>query len=377
MNIKHLISFLCLISINCISCLGPFPATQQHPVKPRTASTLNKFVPTNSWYQNLLVGTGENPIHTYPYILKASQTGLTICYASQMVNQNAYILEVFHANLVLSMRETFGSPLLDVSTVNQDAWDLGVKLNFGTTFDVEAVRGAASLVVRVHSATPVFKTIHAIIGQSAIVQKVFKVSFNNGQTWLFQSEKAILWTVNADQIYAPGPYDGWIKISIVTSQQAEQALLLNADSLITNGAVSYTVNRSPSPGDITVKVNYNAQGLYYILPHAKNPTGTANVVGASAKGIKGTYPMSSGSGYSYKIPIFESDFNAASITGSQEKKNKIIEALNKDVNLEITSKDPYFGGKELARTANLIEIADLVGDSVNKLKATYQTRFIL
>jgi hypothetical protein len=294
-----------------------------------------------------------------------------------MVNQNAYILEVFHANLVLSMRETFGSPLLDVSTVNQDAWDLGVKLNFGTTFDVEAVRGAASLVVRVHSATPVFKTIHAIIGQSAIVQKVFKVSFNNGQTWLFQSEKAILWTVNADQIYAPGPYDGWIKISIVTSQQAEQALLLNADSLITNGAVSYTVNRSPSPGDITVKVNYNAQGLYYILPHAKNPTGTANVVGASAKGIKGTYPMSSGSGYSYKIPIFESDFNAASITGSQEKKNKIIEALNKDVNLEITSKDPYFGGKELARTANLIEIADLVGDSVNKLKATYQTRFIL
>jgi len=37
--------------------------------------------------------------------------------------------------------------------------------------------------------------------------------------------------------------------------------------------------------------------------------------------------------------------------------------------LKIESKDPYFGGKELARTARLIEIADLVNDAASKQKA--------
>jgi hypothetical protein len=49
----------------------------------------------------------------------------------------------------------------------------------------------------------------------------------------------------------------------------------------------------------------------------------------------------------------------------------LSDALKGDVaSLNLTVRDPYFGGKELARAANLIEIAHNLGDTVsmNKIK---------
>ncbi len=352
--------------LQTITCLGPIVQAPAHPVQPRTKSTTKKYLPTNSWFQNWLVGSGQSPIHTYPYILKASADGLQLCYPSQMVtNQKAYVLEVSIANLVLSTRESFNAPTLDVSTVNADFSYLSAKLNFGTVFSITAVRGSASLIAQINSATPVLATIHAIITNQKINDRAYKFSFNNGQTWLLQSEKAISWSVSSTEIFSQGVYSGWLKISIVTSSQGETALLDTHDLVITNGRVTHSVNRQL--GEITIKCDYNSQGLYYILPHVLNPTNTLIIDGASAKGIKGTYLLSKGLGYQYKLPLFESSFKNVTLTS--EQKLKLSESLKADVNLPIEAKDPYFGGKELARTARLIEIADLIGDSVSKSKA--------
>lgn len=282
----------CFISIQLINCHGPYPTASPHVVKPRVATT-KKFAPTNAWYQNWLLGNGENPIHTYPYMLRAKQEGLSICYPSQMVNIKAYIMEVFHDNLVLSVRESFGRPLIDASKINADFYELGLKVNFGQAFDVTVTRGAASLVAQINSATPVLKTIHAIISNEKISDKAFKVSFNNGQTWLLQTQKPLAWTVSND-ISAQTSYSGWLKISIVTSQSAQTALMNAHDLLITNGIVSYSVNRATYPGEVVIDLKYNSDGLYYILPHVLNPTGTNNINGANAKGIKGSYSLSRG-----------------------------------------------------------------------------------
>lgn len=350
--------------VSLCSSFGIFPTTVEHNVLPRTVSTLNKYTPTNAWFQNWLVGSGENPIHTYPYIIKASRQGFTICYPSQIVNQNAYTLEVFLANWILSVRENFAAPNIDQSTVDSDFFNLGAKINFGDKFSAQITRGFASIIVNLNSVSPILTTIHAILTFETVSDRAIKVSMNNNQVWLIQSEKKLSWTRDNSQI-SGSVYTGWIKISIITSQTGEQNLINFHDSLITNGHVSYSVNRNEQ--NVQIKVDYNGQGLYYLLPHVINPQQTTLISGANAKGIKGSYILSKGFGYSYNLPLYPKPDNS-NAANTIEKKNKILNALRNDINLPITSKDPYFGGKELARTARLIEIADLVNDNQSKEK---------
>lgn len=366
--IKLILILLCFICLS-VKAFGPYSTTVPHTVKPRRSSSTNGYTPTNSWYQNWLLGTGENPIHTYPYLVKANTQGFTICYPSQINAQSNYISEVLIANLVLTSRESMTSPIIDQSTVNQDYFELAAKINFGSSFDVTLVRGSASIIADFKSSTPVLRTLHAITSGSSATTRSLKFSFNNGQTWLIQSQTPISWSLTGSEVSAQSAYTGWIKISIVTSSNAEIALINSIDSLIRNARVSYSIDRNNIGNEITISVDHNSQGLFYILPHVIGMTGSNLVNGASAKGIKGTYPMVSGKTYSYKLPIYKSSDRSIAIN-SQEKRDKLKEALVNDVNtLKIENRDPYFGGKELARTANLIDIADLLGDEISKEKA--------
>jgi len=365
---KAFFIFLCSL-IGLANSLGPYPNTSPHSVKPRIATS--GIVPTNSWYQNWLLGNGENPVHAYPYLVKADKSGFTVCYAN-IINQKTFAFEAFLANIVVSVRELSAStaPFIDQATVQGDFFDLGAKMKFGSAFDATITRGYASVIFKFYSTTPVIKSIHAILnGAGTTTTRELKITMNNGQTWLIQSQSAIAWSLSTSEISAPSTYTGWVKISIVTGTENENALKANIDAVITNGKVSYSVDRSATPATVTVNLNYNTQGLFYILPHAKNTSGaTLFSTAASAKGIKGSYRLASGNGYSYKVPVYSSTDPQQAIN-TQEKKDKLTAALKKDVNLKIESKDPYFGGKELARTARLIEIADLVNDAASKQKA--------
>ena len=373
---SFVILFTLLNQLENINSLGPYGTAPPHTVSPRVKSTTNKFTPTNAWFENLLLGKGESPIQTYPYQIKAKHTGLSISYSGidKIINNQNFILEGNLDNLVLSVRETFPESFVDVSTVNADYFDIGVKINYGSQFDVVLVRGSASVVAQYKSVKPVFKTIHAIINAPSFPEstKSLKVSFNNGQTWLIQSQSQILWAFSGSEFSAQIEYTGWIKVSIVTSSQAEAAFLQYADlTPITNGKVTYTVDRSTNPGQVIVNLEYNSNGLFYLLPHVYKigQSGASVVSGATVKGIKGSYLLASGKGYKYKVPVVANSDNSKAFD-SDEKKNKLSAALKEDVaSLNLTVRDPYFGGKELARVANLIQVAHLLGDTVSKNKA--------
>ncbi len=190
--LKHIFLIITALDVWSVLCLGPYGTAPPHTVNPRVKSTTNKFTPTNLWYENLLLNKGESPIQTYPYQIKAKHGGLSISYSglTHLINTPNFVLEGNIDNLVLSIRETFPESLVDVNTVNGDYFNIGVKINYGTQFDVILVRGSASVVANFRSVKPVFKTIHAIVNAPSFPEltKSLKVKFNNGQTWLIQSQ---------------------------------------------------------------------------------------------------------------------------------------------------------------------------------------------
>ena len=127
-------------------------------------------------------------------------------------------------NIVLSIQENMPDSLIDQSTVNADFYDLSAKINYGSQFDITLVRGSDSIVANYRGVTPIIKTIHAIMNNPSGSTRSLKLQFNNGQTWLVQSEKAITWQTAGSEVKANFQYTGWLKISIVTSSMAENVL---------------------------------------------------------------------------------------------------------------------------------------------------------
>ena len=212
-----------------------------------------------------------------------------------MVLQPKYVLEGFLKNIILKTQESLQAPLIDQSTVDSHFYELSAKVNYGPTLSVILVRGSASVVANYNSATPVISTIHAILGASSRESRSLLLEFNNGQKWLVQSQTPITWSKTGNQLQANSPYTGWIKVSIVTSTQAEAALSSLLDEMpITNGKLSYRVSRAER--QVYVDYQYNQRGLFYLLPHVykTGQVGATVVPSASLVGIKGTYLLASG-----------------------------------------------------------------------------------
>ena len=113
--------------------------------------------------------------------------------------------------------------------------------------------------------------------------------------------------------------------------------------LITNGHVSYQVDRSSN--QVNVYLEYNADGFYYILPHAykSNLKGAKLIDGAMVKGIKGSYKMASSMGYRYSAPLI-SNSDRYRAFDTEKKRIRLKAALQDDLaSLKFNIKDPYFG----------------------------------
>jgi len=332
-----------VITTSVMGTFGPYSSAGPHPVKPRLQSS-KSYNPTNSWYENLLLGKGESAIQTYPYQVKAKQDSFCISYSGKSINQEKFILEGYLDNLILSVSEGLQPALIDKSTVDSSFYDLSVKINYGYSFNVVLVRGGPSVIANYRQATPVIKTIHAIMNQPSGKTSSLKLQFNNGQTWLVQSESPITWSTAGSEVKGATAYTGWIKYSIVTSDAVQNALNTYASSApITNGHVTYSIDRSKEV--VIVSLEYDQAGLFYMLPHVyvTGQTGASEVSGATVSGIKGVYKLATGKGYTYQVPI-QKNSNPAKAVDSQTKRDNLKSALVNDLStLKFDVKDPYFG----------------------------------
>lgn len=370
MNFTYCAVLIVLSAVSLCTALGPYPSTSPHTLNPRLKSSKNKYTPTNSWFENWLLNKGESTIQTYPYQIQAKKDGLCISYSGHMVNQPRFVLEGFLRNVILSTAEDMQSPLIDQSTVDADFYDLSAKVNYGSNFNVLLVRGSASVIANYNDVTPVISTIHAITSSSSGSTRQLTLQFNNGQKWLVQSQSPINWQKSGSKVTG-SRYTGWIKVSIVTSSATEAALNNFLDAApITNGHLSYKVDRAQK--QVVVDYQYDQDGLFYLLPHIykTGQTGANVISSASVVGIKGTYLLASGRTYQIKVPIYENSNRNAAIDTPSKKANLKAALVEDSNNVRFNAKDPYFGGKELARAARLIEIADLLGETqiMNKIK---------
>ncbi|KAA8530535.1 hypothetical protein F0562_005244 [Nyssa sinensis] len=315
-----------------------FPKTQStvlpDPSRFFSPHLLSSPLPTNSFFQNFVLKNGDQPEYIHPYLIKSSQSSLTLCYPPQFSN-SAFVYQIFNADLTISASSNSDpnsthviSSYSDLSvTLDLPSSNLRFFLVRGSPFLTCAVTGGVALSI---------STIHAILqfsSNSSLTK--YTIKLNNNQTWLLYSSSPVNLSHDISTITSGG-FSGIIRIALLPDSDPRYEAILDRCSSCypESGDAGFT-----KPYCLEYKWTKKGWGDLLMLAHPLH--------------------LQLLSSNDSAITVLE-DFRDI----KEESFPEIISALAKDVealnSATISTTSSYFYGKLIARAARLALIAEEV-----------------
>ena len=390
--IKLLITFLAvaqlmlLLSDACHAALGDAFGTASSTFE-STASThsyapTNNWgpnyktpYPTNSWWQNLVLD-GNNPIVTFPYLVRVD-TQFTLCYPGRTTAQT-YIFNTMIDNLSMGATQSLGQRVV----TSHDDLSVTVQLSSGSNYmSSPIVRGQTYHTVVYSGLTPKISTIHAILSVSSLSGTKFKLTLNNGQTWIIYASSSITFNRAGNTLTATGGFNGWLRAAMVANPSTQESLFdTYSTAYPSGGTVTYTVSKDVA----SIKFNWQKRGsgtlMMFTLPHHRDIIQNPNYASPQIRyrGMKGYMDAVIGDTWTMNEKLItDIGFYGRYEIVNTAARNSIISALQSDQNSYPAPIDPYFGGKAVARLGRLALIADELGQTAiaSKVRTNMKTYF--
>ncbi|KAJ2745474.1 hypothetical protein GGI20_002139 [Coemansia sp. BCRC 34301] len=337
------------------------------------ASLTHTAIPTNTWWQNLVVDQGDQPVVTTPYMVKCLDASVVVCAPTQLA-QETFVASVWHDDWRVHIDGCTGHKVVEFDP-------LSVAVEYASlsgTVRVPLVRGAVFVTVVFDAPTQlVMSTVHAVVGVDiGCVPGTAVVRLNSGTTWLVccEDSTATLQQTDVSTLMSSGPVVGAVRIALVnSSDQALAALLQAKDTVPVGGTVDVTSDDDEALFTIGWKTRGPADRLLMCaLPHhqAALADGTCwaddvgeywtsmgrvrAVVGAQWQWTEKLEPL----GFAG-----QHELNGADRDVLQDLVQKDADSLPNDC--AVLPPDPYFFGKAVARATRIALIADEVGESAS------------
>ncbi|KAJ1675478.1 hypothetical protein EV182_001182 [Spiromyces aspiralis] len=356
-------------------------------------------LPTNEWWENLILDNGENPVATYPYMVKTLSDRIHVS-APTFHASEAFALSVWHQDWSIEPAASGSYTPYRRSVIAYD--DVSVTVEWmsqteSTSMRTCLVKGQPFVTAQVFNWSPLLTTSHAILAIDFIDTGIFKVCLNNSQMWIVATNPPISWTwmststlsvasshrasdattSTAEAIRCePGEfmhmpsYTGVIRIAHLPNIQMLDLLQKGIRTYPIGGRID--IEPGPYPDIASITVNYKTEGgdpeqlLMLALPHHVNSLLWPPPINSGSGGyrcIKGPLDYVRGNkwvmcedlvplGFSGPVPIDPQDREPLANYLRDD-----IEGLGK----QPVPMDPYFGGKWIARCARLCLIADELG----------------
>ncbi|KAJ2053734.1 hypothetical protein H4S04_000499 [Coemansia sp. S16] len=329
-----------------------------------------KPVPTNAWWQNLVLEQGDQPVVMTPYMVKCLDSAVVVCAQTPLVHET-YVAAIWHDDWRVHID---GCSRHSVTTFDP----LSATVEYtGETMAarVPLVRGAAFVTVMFD--TPVqlsLSTVHAVIGVDQCSGEGTAVArLNSGTTWLVSCDSPVeLQQSGVSGLVSSGPV-GAVRLALVNDEcpQALAALLLAKDSIPVGGTIDVTDEASFTLRWITHGSGPSDHLLMFALPHHQQSLTDACWVDDVGKywTSMGHVRAVLGSQWQWTETIEPLGFSGQSEL-SEEDKAVLRELVQADASTlpedcGVLPPDPYFFGKAVARAMRIALIADEVGDTAS------------
>ena len=348
----------------------PF-SNQSHGLSPTGLwADSNGPLPTNAWWQNLVLGGGNLVVNSLPYLVKVDGDALRFSMPDKVVQQN-FIFTSFADDL--NFGATQGLPARQVT----DYGPLHVRLDWGTgagSMHANLVRGMPYVTAHYNGLTPRIGTIHAITslnGGSAsatVTSDRFEIATNSGDTWVVYASSPITLSQQGGALQASGTFTGTLRAAVLTGG-GEAVLDAYADRIPVGGTVD-----AVATGDLgELTFNWETQGtgslLMMALPHHMDVLANGTATSLTRNTLKGDMTGIVADSWQMDEPLTPIGWTAANpIAPAYEQ--SVRDALSEDVGFGVTAGDPYFGGKQFSALARLALIADELNETA--LANTYR-----
>ncbi len=322
-------------------------------------------LPTNAWWQNLVLGDGENWINALPYTLRARKDGLHLSYPRKVI-QPTFLYAASADDLILGSVEELG----ERRVIDHD--ELSVTLAWGDTearLTAPIVRGMAYVTGLYAGLRPKVSTQHAIlklneeplsVGESSSGSR-FTLELNNGQAWVLYSSTPITLTpVSGSELRASAPLRGSLRAALFVPGKG--ALLDDhASAVPIGGDVSAIARGDEATLSLAWETIGDGEPLMMTLPHHRDTLDGARLRPLTMDTTKGTMQAASGSPWVLREELTRIQWGAPrELNPAQEP--ALRSALKADLSQDVQASDTYFGGKQLAKLGRLAVIADELGE---------------
>ncbi|XP_057445391.1 glucan endo-1,3-beta-D-glucosidase ARB_01444-like [Lotus japonicus] len=354
----------------------PFTFPQAHSTvlpDPSTFFSQNLVspLPTNSFFQNWVLNNGDNQEYIHPYLIKPSNSSLSISYPSRSAN-SAVIYQAFNPDLTITSADNKIKQSSNKKHTISSYTDLSVTVDMpSSNMSFPLVRGSPYVTVRVTEPTHIsISTIHAILFVTPLDPSLTKYSFtlNNSQTWIIYASSPIFLTRGRDtsEITSERSFSGIIRLALWPDSDTKYEAILDKYSScypVSGDAVlrepffmEYKWEKEGSGGDLLLlahplHVNLLSKHGVTVLDDFKYNSIDGELVGVV--------------GDSWLLEADPVSVTWHSTKGvKEESRDEIVSALLKDVDglnsSGITQTNSYFYGKLIARAARLALIAEEV-----------------
>ncbi|KAK7364940.1 hypothetical protein VNO80_13688 [Phaseolus coccineus] len=354
-----------------------FPETQStvlpDPSNFFSSTLLSKPLPTNSFFQNFVLKNGDQPEYIHPYLIKSSNSSLSLSYPSRQVS-SAVIYQVFNADLTISSKQSSSGKHL-ISSYS----DLSVTLDIpSSNLSFLLVRGSPFLTVSVTQPTPLsITTIHAILSFSSNETNTkYTFQFNNGQTWILYASSSIKLSHTLSEITSD-TFSGIVRIALLPDSDSKHEAVLDKFSSC------YPVSGEAifrEPFCVEYKWEKKGSGDLLLLAHPlhvqllSNGDNDVTVLEDFKYGsIDGDVVGVVGDSWVLQTdPVYVTWHSTKGV--KEESHDEIVSALSNDVDglnsSSISTTSSYFYGKLIARAARLALIAEELSypDVIPKVK---------
>ncbi|CAJ2665942.1 unnamed protein product [Trifolium pratense] len=356
-----------------------FPQTNStilpDPSKFFSQNLLSTPLPTNSFFQNFVLNNGDQPEYIHPYLIKSSNSSLSVSYPFPFFNFFAKSQD-FCPDLTITSSSKSSNEKHIISSYS----DLSVTLDIpSSNLRFFLVRGSPFLTFSVTQPTPLSITTTHLIHSFTSNDSLTKYTFNlrNSQTWILYASSPItirkvpndtsdVFCYHIDEITSE-PFSGIIRIAMLPDLKNEAVLDKFSSCYPVSGDAVFT-----RPFCVEYKWLKRGSGDLLMLAHPFHLKILCDIIDRDAT-ILSDFKYESKDGDlvgvvadSWFLKIDPVSVTWHSSNGVKKEYHKeIVSALLKDVeklnSSEITKTLSYYDGALIARAARLALIAEEVG----------------
>lgn len=326
--------------------------TVKHP--PIYLADKNQPAPTNSWFSGLVFQRPSAPAYAYPWVFQTSNNTATLGYPAVTSTPNTIFADNY-SDLKLSLNSTKAL----VTNFDKMSVTLAYQNASQQVATASITHGSPYIFFTLAPHQTAQLTASGQISQTASNQYVIQLANKRYGLWTDASTSVKLNAIGA-KLSASGHPASFTLITLAGLNQ-KLAFKLAGNSLA-SATTSYKISGDNVSTTFKLATKNHQPTLFGLTPrqyqHSKNFTSTGSLAT-----LLGSQEFASGNSFSYTI---SSQIPSGKIITKQltsDETSKLKQLLASDASsLKFTTGNDYFDAKGLYRAANLLELANELGE---------------